>query len=346
MSKKNKNEELDNNLDEILDKENKTTELDDDIEEIKDDDLEDLPSCGAKTAEKLKESGFNSYMSLATANPSTVAEVAEIGEATARKIIQGARNRLDMGFETGLDALEKRKKIGKITTGSKSLDALMGGGFETKAITECYGAFGSAKTQIAHQIAVTVQFKKEDGGLNGCCLFIDTENTFRPERIEEIAEGYGLDKTEVLKKIYVARAYNSDHQMLLAEKAKEIIKEKKIRLIIVDSMMNHFRSEFIGRGTLADRQQKLNKHLHELQKLSDSFNCCIYITNQVMSKPNVLFGDPTEAIGGHIIGHTSTFRLYLKRSKKDLRIVKLVDSPNLPDGETIIKITKEGIKDE
>ena len=308
--------------------------------------LKDLPGCGPKTADKLEECGYNDMMALATADPKTVAEVAEIGEATARKIIQGARNRLDMGFETGLDALEKRKEIGKLTTGSKAMDELLGGGIETRAMTECYGAFGSAKTQIAHQLAVNVQLPISKGGLEGCALFIDTENTFRPERIIEMAEFLGLDPKKCLKNILVARAYNSDHQLLLAEKAKEIMKEKNIKLIIVDSMMAHFRSEFIGRGTLAERQQKLNKHLHELQKVGDTFNACIYITNQVMAKPNVLFGDPTEAIGGHILGHTSTFRIYLKKSKKDLRIVKLVDSPNLPDGQTIIRITKEGVKDE
>ena len=326
--------------------EDKKTESNTDTDNKKEICLDELPGCGAKTAEKLIECGYENLMNLATADPKTVAEVAEIGEATARKIIQGARNRLDMGFETGLDALKKRGEIGKLTTGSKSLDELMGGGFETRAMTECYRAFGSAKTQIAHQLAVNVQLPKSQGGLEGKALFIDTENTFRPERIIEMAEGLGLDPQKILKNILVARAYNSDHQLLLAEKTKEIMKEKNIKLIIVDSMMAHFRSEFIGRGTLAERQQKLNKHLHELQKLGDTFNACIYITNQVMARPNVLFGDPTEAIGGHILGHTSTFRIYLKKSKKDLRIVKLVDSPNLPDGQTIIKITKEGIKDE
>lgn len=313
---------------------------------IDEDDLADLPACGAKTVDKLKDCGYTSYMALATADPKTVAEVAEIGEATARKIIQGARNRIDMGFETGLDALKRRKEVNKLTTGSKTFDELMGGGFETSAITECYGAYGSAKTQIAHQLAVNVQLPKSKGGLEGNVLFIDTENTFRPERIIEMAEAKELDTNDVLKRIFVARAYNSDHQLLLVEKAKEIIEEKNIKLIIVDSMMAHFRSEYIGRGTLADRQQKLNKHLHELQKLGDTFKICIYITNQVMAKPNVLFGDPTEAIGGHIIGHTSTFRIYLKRSKKDLRIVKLVDSPNLPDGQTIVRVTRDGIVDE
>ncbi len=307
--------------------------------------VEDLPGVGKKIAEKLEEAGFGDVMALATASPSVIAEFAEIGEGTARKIIQAARDSLKMGFETGYDALKKRENIGRITTGSKNFDALLGGGMETQAITECYGAYGSAKTQIAHQLAVNVQLPVEQGGLEGACLFIDTENTFRPERIVQMAKAKGLDPEKVLKNIYVARAYNSDHQMLLVEKAREIMAEKNIRLVIVDSLMAHFRAEYIGRGTLADRQQKVNRHMHDLQRLADTYNACVYVTNQVMAKPNVLFGDPTEAIGGHVVGHLSTFRIYLKKSKGNTRIVKLVDSPHLPDGETVIVVDETGIRD-
>ncbi|MCK5062986.1 MAG: DNA repair and recombination protein RadA, partial [Candidatus Aenigmarchaeota archaeon] len=171
-------------------------------------------------------------------------------------------------------------------------------------------------------------------------------NTFRPERIQQMSEAMGMDTKKVLENIYIARAYNSDHQMILAEKAKDIMKEKNIKLIIVDSLMAHFRSDYVGRGTLSDRQQKLNRHMHELQKLGDTYNAAVYVTNQVMSKPNVLFGDPTEAIGGHIVGHTSTFRIYLRKSRQNLRVAKLVDSPHLPEGEAIFCVTSEGIKDQ
>jgi len=150
----------------------------------------------------------------------------------------------------------------------------------------------------------------------------------------------------VLKHIKVAKAYNSDHQMLLAEKVEELIKNgAKIKLVIVDSLTAHFRAEFIGRGTLADRQQKINKHMHTLAKLADMHNLCVYVTNQVMAKPDTFFGDPTQAIGGHIVGHNSTFRIYLRKGKKGSRVARLIDSPNLPDTEANFYVETSGLKD-
>ncbi len=314
-------------------------------EKEKETQVEDLPGIGPKTAEKLKEAGYYTLMNIATASASEIGAVADIGEGTASKAIVAARSALKMGYETGLQALENRKKIIKLTTGSKELDTLLGGGIETSSITECYGAFGSAKTQIAHQLAVNAQLPVDKGGLGAAVLYIDTEHTFRPERIIEMATAKGLDTKKVLANIHVGRAYNSDHQILLADKAKDIIDEKKIKLIIIDSLMSHFRADYVGRGALAGRQQKLNQHLHVLQKLADTYNAIVYVTNQVMSRPDMLFGDPTAAVGGHVLHHAATFRIYLRKSKGDTRICKLVDSPNLPDGEAVIKVTTEGIGD-
>jgi DNA repair protein RadA len=310
--------------------------------------ISDLPGVGPATLEKLEESGYDSLLSIAVASPSSLAEASGLSESVSRKIIQIARDKLNMGFETGLDLLKKRERIVKITTGSKNFDNLIGGGFESGSITECYGAYGSGKTALAHQLAVSTQFPREKGGANGVVVWIDTEGTFRPERIKQIAENYGLNPEEVLGNIRVVRAFNSDHQMLLAEKVEDLINKEKlpIKLVIVDSLMSHFRSEFIGRGTLSDRQQKLNKHMHTLLRLSHTHNLVVYVTNQVMAKPDVFFGDPTEAIGGHIVAHASTTRVYLRRGKKGSRVAKLVDSPSLPDGECMFFITDKGIRDD
>ena len=308
--------------------------------------IDELPGVGPTTAEKLKEAGYRDLMSLAVASPSDLAEVAEIGEGTAVKIINAARKEADIGgFETGDTILERRKLVGKLTSGAKALDDLLGGGFETQAISELYGEFGSGKTQIAHQLAVNVQMPKKDGGLEGQVVMIDTENTFRPERILQMAAAHDLDPKETLQNIRVARAFNSHHQMLLAEKIAEMPKDIPIRLIIVDSLTAHFRAEFVGRGALADRQQKLNTHMHNLLRIADIHNAVILVTNQVMSKPDTFFGDPTRPIGGHIVGHTATFRLYMRKSKGDKRIARLVDSPNLPEGEAVLSVTKDGIRD-
>ena len=309
--------------------------------------ITDLPGVGAATAEKLSDAGFDTLMAIAVASPGELTESAGFSEAVARKVIQSARSQLDMGFETGEELLAKRQNVIRISTGSKALDALIGGGIESGAVTEFYGAYGSGKTAIAHQLAVNTQLPVESGGANGLVVWVDTEGTFRPERVKEIAEHIGLDPLVILRNIRGVRAFNSDHQMILAEKIEDLINKDglNIKLVVVDSLMSHFRSEFIGRGSLADRQQKLNKHMHVLLKLCQNYNISVYITNQVMSKPDTFFGDPTEAIGGHILAHASTVRVYLRRGKKGSRVAKLVDSPCLPDGECAFVVTPAGIKD-
>ena len=267
--------------------------------------IEDLPGVGAATAEKLKDAGYTNLMSMAVASPGELVECAGIGEAVARKMINAARNNLDMGFTSGADLLEKRNTIIRIPTGSKSFDAMINGGMESGGITECYGQFGSGKSALAHQLAINGLFVNEEGEPTSVVIWIDSENTFRPERIKEICENNNLDPIKILSNIKVVRAFNSDHQMMCAEKIEDLIEKEQlnVKLVIVDSLMTHFRSEFIGRGTLSDRQQKINKHMHALMKIADQYNLCVYVTNQVMAKPDTFFGDPTAAIGGNIVGH-------------------------------------------
>jgi DNA repair protein RadA len=307
--------------------------------------LEELPNIGSTTAEKLREAGFTTIESIAVANPVAIKEIGGIGEAAAAKVINAARDSMEMRFMTGTEVLEKRKTMKKIPTSSSVLDGLLGGGVETQAITEFFGEFGSGKTQICHQLAVNIQISDKDNGLAKAVIYVDTENTFRPERIIQMTEGTGLDPESVLENITVARAYNSDHQMLITEKAERIIKEKNVGLIVVDSLTSHFRADYTGRGMLADRQQKLNRHMHDLQRLSDIHNLAVVVTNQVMARPDFFFGDPTTPIGGHIVGHSSTFRIYLRKSKGGKRVARLIDSPSLPEGEAIFAIVKEGVTD-
>ncbi len=303
----------------------------------------DLPGVGAATAEKLMAVGYTDLMSIAVATPSEIVDATSMGDALAKKLIAVARSSLEMEFESGDELLKRRDKVIKIPTGSTALNNLLGGGFESGAITECFGEFGSGKTQLANNLAVRAQVMDE----SSVVVFIDTENTFRPERITQLAKASNLDPEKVLKNIQVARAYNSDHQMLLVEKIEDLIKKKglNVRVIVIDSLTAHFRAEFIGRGTLADRQQKLNRHMHNLLKLADMYNICVYVTNQVMSRPDVFFGDPTQAIGGHIVAHASTFRIYLRKGKKGSRVAKLIDSPCLPEGEAGFYVDQDGIKD-
>ncbi len=311
---------------------------------MSEEEIKELPGVGPATAEKLMDAGYKDLMAIAVESPRVLADVAEIGEATAGKIINAAKKAADIGgFETGDQVLQKRKEIGKLSTGAESFDNLLGGGIETRSITEFYGEFGSGKTQLAHQLAVNATQPVDEGGLEGEVVIIDTENSFRPERIIQIAEYHDIDPQEVLPKIHIARAFNTHHQMLLADKALEMGEDSPIKLLIVDSLTSHFRAEYVGRGALAERQQTLNKHLHKLLKFADRHNAAIIVTNQVTSNPDQFFGDPTKPIGGNILGHTATFRIYLRKSKGNKRIARLVDSPNMPEGEAVIRLEEGGV---
>ena len=340
-------------------------------------DLQDLPGVGPATAEKLKENGFDGYQGIAVASPGELSNTADIGESSAADIINAAREAADIGgFESGSEVLERREKIGKLTWGVEEVDELLGGGVETQSITEVYGEFGSGKSQVTHQLSVNVQLPREHGGLEGSAIFVDSEDTFRPERIEDMVHGLADEIIEdtmvlhgvadedtadagddallddlletILDKIHVAKAFNSNHQILLAEKAQEIASESQdgefpVRILCVDSLTAHFRAEYVGRGELAQRQQKLNKHLHDLMRVGDLNNTAVIVTNQVAANPDSFFGDPTQPIGGNILGHTSTFRMYLRKSKANKRIVRLVDAPNLADGEAVMRVTGDGL---
>ncbi len=308
--------------------------------------LEDIPGVGPAIAEKLREAGYNDLLAIAVASPGDLAERCEIGEKKAMDIIEGAKLCADIGgFETGSEILERRKEIVKLTTGSKAFDELLAGGLESQSIVEFFGEFGSSKTQVCFQLAVNATMPEERGGLDSDVIIIDSENTFRPERIVQMATYLGLDPDATLARIHVARAFNSQHQILLVEKAMELAQTMKVRLMIVDSLTSHFRAEYVGRGTLAERQQVLNRHMHDLLNFATLNNAVIAVTNQVAAKPDAFFGDPTRPIGGHIVGHTATFRIYLRKGKAGKRVARLIDSPNLPEGEAVFMVTEDGIKD-
>jgi DNA repair protein RadA len=305
--------------------------------------LEDIKGVGSKTAEKLRDSGYEELMSIATMSSGELGEVADLGDKKAQGIITEARKELDLGFDSAKDRYDDRQEMQRIETGCEEFDEILGGGVETQAITEVYGEYGSAKTQLSHQLSVNVQRPEDEGGLDREVVYIDTEDTFIPDRIEQMAEAQDMDVDKALDNIHVARAFNSDHQMLLADEAQEICQNNDIGLVVVDSLTAQFRSDYVGRGELAQRQQKLNKHMNTLLRLANAHNAAVLVTNQVMSNPDQMFGDPTKAIGGHIVAHNSAIRLYLRKSKKDKRIARLVDSPYMPEGEAVFKVADRGI---
>ncbi len=309
-------------------------------------DLKDLPGVGEATIKKLHEAGIYSIRTLGMYPLKKLMEDSGIGEKTAQKIIKVAQDIEKMGFKSADKIWEKRKSLNKLTTSSKNFDDLLFGGFEPGALTELYGEYRTGKTQVAHQLCVNVQLSYEEGGLEGNALYIDTEGTFRPERLIQMAIGNDLDHNLILKKITVGRAYNSDHQILLVNEAHRIIKEKNIKLVVVDSLIGHFRSEYIGRGTLANRQQILNSHIHDLLRLTEIYDeLAVVVTNQVSSKPDVFYGNPTTHTGGHIVAHGSTIRIFLRKGKGEQRVAKIVDAPHIPEADTVFTITEDGIRD-
>lgn len=306
--------------------------------------LEDL-EIGSSISQKLRDLGFHTIENLAMATVKEL-EQAGISKKKAREFIQKARSCMPLPFIRGDELVKMRESVLRLTTGSNMLDKLLGGGIESQSITEFYGEYGSGKSQMCHQLCVNVQLPPEKGGLGGSALYIDTENTFRTERIFQMAKSQGLDPQEVIKNIIFAEAFTSEHQMFLLENADKVIKENRIRLIIVDSLTSHFRSEYLGREMLQERQQKLNKHLHRLIRLARAFNAVAVVTNQVMSKPDVFFGDAVHPVGGHIVAHTSHTRVFLRKSARGpVRIARLVSSPHLPEGEGIFMISENGIGD-
>lgn len=307
--------------------------------------LEDVEGVGPATVEKLKAAGIMSVEALAVAPTRQLIEIADLTEEKASTITRNARALLNIKFSTAKDVLSKRNNIGYLTTGSKAIDTLLGKGLETQALTELIGEFGSGKTQLCHEMCVTVQLPLDRGGLGARALYIDTEGTFRPERIINIATAFGLNSDDVLNNIIYARAFNSDHQMLLAEEAFTLVPTNNVRLVVVDSVITHFRSEYPGRESLAPRQQKLNRHIHQLLRMADIYNAAVVLTNQIQATPDVFFGNPNKPAGGNILAHGSTYRIWLRKSKENRRIARIIDSPLHPESECIFAITTNGIID-
>ncbi len=312
--------------------------------------LDSLEGVGPVTTRKLTDAGIHNIMDLIVRGPVEISEITGMDKETAEKIVNKARKQLveegliAKDFESATDIYKRRQDIGKITTGTNSLDTLFDGGVETQALTEVYGEFGCGKTQFCHTMCITVQKPKEEGGLEGGVLYIDTENTFRPERIVTIAKANEMDPEKVLENIIVARAYNSAHQTLILEEAGPVIEENNIKLIIVDSAVGLFRAEYLGRGTLAARQQKLNHFVHLLVRIAEIYNIAAIATNQVMAAPDVFFGDPTRPVGGNVVAHTSTYRIYFKKSGKK-RIARMVDSPHHPETDVVFALGDGGVVD-
>jgi DNA repair protein RadA len=320
--------------------------------------LEDLPGVEPHLISKLKRAGIQSILDLAVSVPHELAggeydgsAIAADTETISEAVLKAKKALINSGalikeFCTADQVLEIRKSLVRFTTGSKNLDDFLKGGVESQAITELAGEFGSGKSQICHTLCVTVNHSKEKGSrvpLNSI-IFIDTENTFRPERIHQIAEARGLDSEELMKKVFVCKISNSAQLEALIRNLGKSIEEYKAKLVIIDSIISLHRAEYAGRETLAERQQRLNVMLHKLIRLAEIYNIAVVVTNQVQSSPDNSFGtDSLRAAGGNILGHACTYRIFLRKVGRD-RLAIMVDSPHHAYSQVKFTISEKGVE--
>eukprot|EP00913_Durusdinium_trenchii_P033962 g31790.t1 len=285
----------------------------------------------------LLDHGIHCVETIAFMPQRKLCEVKGIGEQKAARIYAAAKQ-----LVSAAEMLQLRRNMVQITTGSAKLDHLLKGG-----ITEVFGEFRCGKTQLCHTLCVACQLPISKGGGESKALYIDTEGTFRPERLADIARRYGLNEEDVLENVTYARAYNAEHQDRLLVEAASVFCESRYAVLIVDSATGLFRTDYSGRGELAERQQALNRYLRKLQRIADEHGVAVVITNQVMASPEsgpaAYMGPQVKPIGGHIIGHASQTRLYFRKGKGETRICKVYDSPSLPEGEAMFAIDAGGI---
>jgi len=304
--------------------------------------LAELSGCGPATVTKLEEAGILTLKNLAVTSPIEIATVSGVSEKTARKLIQQARESLNLGFQKASEYAHKRDNVKQISVGCEAFDTMLDGGFESGSITEVYGETASGKTQISHLMVVRALLENKENK----AMFIDSENTFRASRIKDFCEGQGLDYDDAMERLYVTQSHNTDEQLLLVDEVEKILQtDNSYRILVIDSLTSHFRAEYSGRGELAPRQQKLNKHLHQLLKIASVYNLVVLVTNQVSANPAQMFGDPTKPIGGNIVSHSVTSIIYLRKGKAGAIHAQLVDSPHLPKNECDYFVKTEGFVD-
>ena len=301
----------------------------------------------ANDIQKLNDAGFHTVESIAHATTRKLEDVKGISEAKVKKLKDIVKSMVPMEFKTAFDALQDREHMVTLTTGAAELDKLLEGGIETGSITELFGEFRTGKTQLCHTLCVTCQMPVTEGGAEGKAVYIDTEGSFRPKRLEQIAERFGLDPTVALENVAYARAQNSEHQMELLKTAAAIMSQDRYSLVIVDSATALYRTDYMGRGELSERQMQMGQFLRQLTRLAEEFGVAVVITNQVVANPDGMSfaKDSTKPIGGNIIAHASTTRLRLRKGRGENRICTVFDSPTLPEADAQFAVGPQGVCD-
>jgi meiotic recombination protein DMC1 len=312
--------------------------------------IDRLQAYGINVADlnKLRSAGLCTVLGVLMTTRKDLINIKGLSDGKVDKILEAAAKVESATFMTGNELQQRRTQVFRLSTGSPALDQLLGGGVESMSITEAFGEFRSGKTQLALTLCVTAQLPRECGGGAGKVAYIDTEGTFRPERLAQIAQRFGLDAEAVLDNVLYARAFTVEHQFQLLTLVAARMVEEPFALVVVDSIMALFRVDYSGRGELSERQQVLSKMMSRLMKISEQFNVAVFLTNQVMSDPGAgmsFVPDPKKPVGGHVLAHASTTRLSLRKGRGDQRVCKVFDSPCLPELEATFQIGLGGVED-
>ena len=313
----------------------------------------EFPGFDTEIITKLRISGLNSLRKLRVTNPIEISASTGLSLEESTLLYNWANTKWETDstisnkLYSAQSFYDKRKNKPKISTGSKVINNMFLGGIETSALTEFYGASGSGKTQLCFTLSVMVQQNVTSGGLNGKVIYIDTEHKFSPERICQIAYARSFDVHEILQKIVLFRPLDSSQQEKNIDDASSLLeKDNTIKLLIVDSIISHYRSEYVGRDSLPERQHRLYKYLRMLANIAEIYDIAVVITNQIQSSPDYLFGEKTISAGGNVMAHASKYRIELVHNRPFYGRAKMVNSPYHPPSEEKFMISEVGICDD
>jgi len=316
--------------------------------------VEDLQGLGPVSLEKLYLNNIIALSQVAAMDPIVFSELTGLPLSSSKKIISQACSSFTFNIDTARELVVKGRKMKYCSTNSIALDTLLGGGLEEGSTTEFYGAFGSGKTQVV--FSTIACFLTDSQFENKKVLIIDTENTFIGIRLEQVLEKKNLSKEiieKLLERVYIFKPKTVEQQMIILSRLREegeinstqgIVKISEIKYLAVDSLVSLFRASFLGRGTLQERQQKINLHLSDLGTIVKSEDMFCIITNQVVSSPDPYSPDIIP-VGGNIVAHASTHRIRLKRFAGGYRSARIMDSPSMPEEEIKFRVDQTGLRD-
>lgn len=302
--------------------------------------LEDLPGIGPTKAKRLEQCGVRTPLDFIIRGAREISRVTDITPQTTVKLIKQVKEILtEQGTPIQINSIETLRELKKLqkryALDVEELDKATRGGFETQSVYEIYGSEGVGKTQLSFSLTSSVMKENE------AVWFIDCEGTFDEERLEEICTNREVKYNPDLVK-YNLMTDSEEIVDLINDKGLEHVIDGNVKIIIIDGLVGLFRMLYHGRGELAERQDVLEQILIKLRNLAIYGNCCVILTNQVMSNPDP-FGAKEKAIGGHVLGHSVKYIFAITKGLKNNRTFRLIKSPKHPQADYVFFLNEEGV---